>query len=516
MTTTRRDLFKMAGTLGLAGSVGAVASTLPLEAAEAAVTPKPGSAFVPTDQNLHLLRRATFGPTPDLLASVRNKGRAGWLDAQLDANSIDDSDCEKFVKSRFPKLFWTIPEARNKVAKGDRWDYLISLAMATIARQTWSKRQLHEVMCDFWSNHLHVTAPIEGVWFSRHDYDRKVIRQHALGRFEDMLIASAQHPAMLLYLNNAESTKVEPNENYGRELLELHTVGLDASYSEAEMFDSALIMTGFTVDAEDGTFRYNGYSHHTGPVKVLDFEDNNPTGGGGYDVALRYLRYLAQHPSTARHIARKLCVRFVSDEPDEALVDALAQTYLDNESEIAPVLRHLFTSEAFESSLGDKTRRPLEDVIATLRILGFRPEQRGTDAMRSLYYICNEVGQAPFAWDLPDGYPDTATAWQSAGTTLNRWNRHLSLAGGWFPKTLRKPPLRSLLPKRLPRTFGGMVDDLAKRLVFRELSKEHRDVVLSLLQRRAGDPFTANHADAHWLMAPAVAIILDSPYHGIR
>ncbi len=168
-----------------------------------------------------------------------------------------------------------------KAREGEHWEYMISLSMATIARAVWSRRQLYEVMCEFWSNHLNVTAPTDGVWYSRVDYDRKVIRANALGRFEDMLIASAHHPAMLTYLNNAESTRVEPNENYGRELLELHTVGLEASYTELDMFDSTLIMTGFRVNQETGLFQYDAYAHHTGDVKVMGFEDAEPHSSRG-------------------------------------------------------------------------------------------------------------------------------------------------------------------------------------------------------------------------------------------
>jgi hypothetical protein len=197
-------------------------------------------------------------------------------------------------------------------------------------------------------------------------------------------------------------------------------------------------------------------------------------------------------------------------------VAALAQTYLDNGTAIAPVIKELLMSPQFAASTGGKLKRPFEDLVATLRLLGYQPDRKGVTGLRGLYWVCNQVGHAPFAWDLPDGYPDDAASWQSAGTTLNRWNRHLSLAAHWYPKTMRQPPLRSLLPRKLPRTYGGMVDALAKRLVFRPLSKTHKQVVLDLLERKASDPFRAKDAAATYRMAPAVAIILDSPYHGVR
>ena len=167
----------------------------------------------------------------------------------------------------------------------------------------WSKRQLFEVMCDFWANHLNITCPsTSDVWSARQVFDRDVVRKNALGRFEDMLIASAYNPSMLTYLNNAESTKLEPNENYGRELLELHTVGVDGGYTEDDMYQSALIMTGFTVNENNGLFKYDTSYHHVGPVQVMDFTDANSTAEGGETVGRAYLKYLASHPSTARHL----------------------------------------------------------------------------------------------------------------------------------------------------------------------------------------------------------------------
>ncbi len=476
----------------------------------------PARTCLPTSQDLRLLRRATYGPTPDSLAALRRQGRASWLDGQLDPRSIDDSACERLVAERFPQLGWGLTEALRK-ADPIKHDFQVWLGMAALARAAWSRRQLFEVMVDFWSNHLNVTTPaVTGAWYCRNHYDRTVIRRHALGRFEDMLVASARHPAMLLYLNNADSTKSEPNENYGRELLELHTLGVDGGYTETDMYQSTLIMTGFGIDRVKGVFRYYPEAHHVGPVDVMGFHAANDTAAGGQAVGVAYLRYLANHPSTASHLARKLCVRFVSDEPDPALVDRLAQTYLANGTAIAPVLRELFDSQDFADSVGEKVRRPMEDVVATLRILGYRPPRKGIAGLSDLYYICNQFGHAPYAWAQPDGYPDDAVAWQSAGATLFRWNRHLSMAGHWYPSRLPMPALRSLLPRRLPRTHGDLVDVLAKRLVFRTLRPEHQQVVLDFLEKQASDPLTSTSAAVTWRLAGAVALVLDSPYHGMR
>jgi uncharacterized protein (DUF1800 family) len=508
-TLTRRNLLGLAA----AGAGGLAISARDASIAVAA-EPGEGSDFVAPDPDLHLLRRATFGPTPSTVSAIGTLGRRKWLDRQLDPASIDDTDCARLIRDRFPRVSWTIPEARDGLEPFS-WDLMFEVNMATIARAVWSRRQLFEVMCEFWSNHLNVTNPSDRVWDNRQDYDRVVIRKHALGRFEDMLIASATHPAMLLYLNNADSTKDNPNENYGRELLELHTVSVNGGYNEQDMRNSTLVMTGFGVNWTRGTFKYTAREHYRGPVSIMGFSDANPD-ADGYRVGIRYLKYLANHPSTAYHLAYKLCLRFVSDHPDEALVTRLAQTYLDRGTAIVPVLRQLFLSSEFAASRGAKTRRPFEDLAATLRVLGYGPDKRGKSGIQALVWIADELGQQPLAWSPPDGYPDEAVSWQSAGGTLSRWNTHLSLAAHWWPDSLTQPHLRSLLPDRLPKTHGDLVDVLAKRLVFRKLAPVHKAAVLGFLGRSASTPLSSDDAAVGWRLPYIVALILDTPYFWVR
>jgi uncharacterized protein (DUF1800 family) len=331
-----------------------------------------------------------------------------------------------------------------------------------------------------------------------------------------MLIASAQHPAMLHYLNNDENTRWAVNENYGRELLELHTVSVNAGYSETDMLNSARIMTGFGVDYDTGLYRYSTDDHYRGPVKVMGFSSPNANAANGHALGISYLKYLAHHPQTAKHIARKLIERFVSDVPNPTLTDALARTYLRNGTAIRPVLLQLLTSKAFNASVGKKVRRPAEDVVATLRIIGYRPEASGKSGMQGLYWMVDEMGHAPFAWSQPDGYPDVAASWQSAGTTLARWNSHLSLAGHWWPKELVRPDLLTLVPKPLPPTHGHLVDALARRLVFRTLHPAHKTAVLTFLGKNTATPLTADSEAIGWRLPYLVALILDSPYHAVR
>jgi hypothetical protein len=183
-----------------------------------------------------------------------------------------------------------------------------------------------------------------------------------------------------------------------------------------------------------------------------------------------------------------------------------------------PVLERLFRSKAFASSVGAKVRRPFEDLAATLRILHIRPDPAGVDGQEGLYWLIQGLGHLPMGWVPPDGYPDTGDPWRSAGLTLGRWNMHVGLAGGWWPADhLKVLNLRnSMLPDGLPATYGALVDTLAKRLVFRRLPGGHRDAVLAFLQRDAADPLGTGDAAVNWRLPYLVALILDTPSHGIR
>jgi uncharacterized protein (DUF1800 family) len=342
-----------------------------------------------------------------------------------------------------------------------------------------------------------------------------------------MLAASAAHPSMLGYLNQADSTKEAPNENYGRELLELHTVGVDAGYSEAMVLDSARIMTGYTIQWDERAprfreYRYDPSIHWTGKVRVLGFTHANAR-ADGRPVSDAYLDYLAHHPATARMIARKLAVRFVSDSPSSALVSRLASTYLAHDTAIVPVLRALFGSSEFRSARGAKVRRPYEDLIGTLRTLGYRllPPQAGPEARRSgpqaLYWISSSLQQAPLAWVQPDGYPDVAEAWGSAGGLLHRWNMHQGLSGGWWPAKDRivVPHLPGLLPRRLT-TYGDLVDALATRLTGEPLPARDAAAVLTFLGHSPGDRVRASDPAVSWDLVRTVAVLLDSANHQLR
>jgi uncharacterized protein (DUF1800 family) len=475
------------------------------------------SASTSADAAVHLARRASWGSTPELVAEIGSMGATAWVDAQLAPAGIADAEMDALLAAQWPRLSmatWEVHDAYWPDSTGDLGNDLVQ---AYAARALWSRRQLLEVLVDFWTSHLVVTAPWGDAWDSAHRFHADVIREHALGRYADMLVAAAKHPAMLQQLDNASSTKRAPNENFGRELLELHTVGYDGGYLESDVLRSALVLTGMSTDSESGEYQYRHIRHHKGQIDLLGFSHANAS-AFGEAAGVAYLTHLARHPRTARRIATKLCVRFVADSPPSALVDRLAQVYLANDTRIAPVVRALLLSPEFAAAGGQKTKRPLENIISSARILGVRP---GTDTkgwLGELVWVSRTAGQAPMAWPAPNGYPDVAAAWAGAGAVLSCWNWHMSL--GWAstsstPKATH-PAFRSLLPATLPATYGGYVDALATRLLHAPLPAAKRDAVCAFLDKTAATALKSTDAAVGWRLPHVVALVLDSPEFATR
>ncbi|MFI6077729.1 DUF1800 domain-containing protein [Actinoplanes sp. NPDC051343] len=450
---------------------------------------------IDADPVAHLLRRATYGPTPAALAEAKKFGVAGWLDRQLDPARIDDTACDRLL-ARLPLAGASIAKVRASLPLHS-YAAFGQLGRAAIARAVWSNRQLFETTAMFWANHLHISAPSSGVWDSRCDYETQVIRKYAFGKFSEMLKASARHPAMLTYLDNRSSTRAHPNENYARELMELHTVGL--IYSEADVAAAARLLVGL------GTEGLGTDTARKDTVKILGFTGNDPDS---------FFAYLTHHPATAQRIATKLCVRFVADDAPASLVAKLAKVYLDNDTAITPVLRALFTSPEFAASAGQKMRTPLEDVAASIRALGLGPERDGIKALDALYNELVDAGNAPYRWSPPNGYPDVAAAWASPSAFLMKCNLHLNLAAGWYPSQLTRPAnlLKSLVPVP-PATFGALVDALAVRLTGTRLPAAQTAAALSVAGKLPTSPVDKSLDGA----APyLIAMVLNSPTFQLR
>lgn len=466
----------------------------------------------------HLARRASWGATPELLAEITRVGTTAWIDAQLDpVNKVPDTAMDDLVATQWPRLRWQTWEVHDKYWPDSTGDLGMDLLESYLARALWSKRQLLEVMVDFWANHLVVTAPWGETWDSAHRFHIDVVRRHALGRYADMLVAAAKHPALLKQLDAGTSTKRAPNENFGRELLELHTVGVEAGYPESDIRRSAFLLTGLSYDDESGEYQYRRIRHYRGQVSLLGWTNPN-TSADGEPVTVSYLTHLARHPRTARRIATKLAVRFVSDTPPTTLVDRLAQVYTANDTRIAPVLRALLTSAEFKASGGLKVKRPLENMVSTCRVLGVRPGADTKGWLRDFVWNSKVAGQQPMGWPAPNGYPDVAGAWAGSGAMLATWNWHMSQgweAGSSTPR-VTYPAFRSLLPSTLPTTYGPLVDALATRLLGAPLATAKRDAVCAFLDKTATSSLRSTDAVLGWRLPYVVALVLDSPEFATR
>jgi uncharacterized protein (DUF1800 family) len=469
---------------------------------------------IPDPATRHMANRFAYGYTPELRKQIHAAGGPDkWFERQLRPQLIPDARADQFdawfpSRHRTPQVSW----ANAEKGAGYVWQTECDHARWALLRRTYSNRQLLERMTEFWLNHLHVYGHTDLAWMWRTGYD-KIIRKHALGKFDAMLREAIPHPTMLLYLDADMSQAGEINENLGRELLELHTVGREAGYSEAMVQDSARILTGYYIDRfKTWDYSYIKSRHATGSVNVLGFSHPN-SDPDGRPMLMQYLEYLAHHPATAQRIARKLAVRFVSDNPSQALVDHLADVFHSSGTDITKTLRALVAHPEFRNSAGKKVKTPTEDVVSTLRAYGVQLKRpsRDADASNAIFYVCRLVGQVPFGWGPPNGFPDTANVWTSPGRMMGSYHVHYSLAGGWWPSTGVEYRRRaSWLPQKRIR-FDQFVDHLCRVLHGRGATPLVLGAACIATDMKPGTVLTASHYMIQSRLPKLMGILLDTP-----
>ena len=449
MSSSRRGFLQAASAggavVGIAGfsALSHVLAPL-LDGPSDGLAPFPAPQDPAVDEATHVLNRLSFGPRPNDRAAIQSLGPRAWIEQQLAPESIDDAWTDARLRHFEALDAWPLGELLEYNAK----ELLDQLTRAKLLRAVHSRRQLHEVMVDFWSDHFNID-PSKGdsKWLKPAD-DKRVIRAHALGRFRDLVKASALSPAMLWYLdgrvNRRASPQEKPNENYARELLELHTLGVRGGYSQADVMEAARCLSGWTVRArEDSRFAVGRVAfqpdlHDDGPKTLLGV--TLPAGLGEADLD-RLLDLVCQHPATAQHLAHKLCCRFIADDPPLAAVAAVAEAFTASSGDLRQTLRALFATPEFWAARGNKIKRPFHFAVACLRATAAR-----TDAGPALQNYLLRLGHAPFQYPSPDGYPEEAAPWMA--TLLWRWKFALEFASGYLPGT------RCDLP-RLERAAGG-------------------------------------------------------------
>ncbi len=398
------------------------------DAARAAAPPS--SADVdPAGLLASLVRRCTYGATQGDLALASSLGFTGYLEQQLHPELIDDADCDARLL-QYPTLVMTPPELY--LADADRRppsDVINQLVDATLTRAVYSKRQLLERMVEFWNDHFNIDINDGDEAYLKPLDDRDTIRRYALDTFPNLLRASALSPAMLLYLDNANSRIPTPNENYARELMELHTLSVTGGYTQQDVHEVARCFTGWSFysaavanGVNAGTFRYVPAWHDTGAKTVLGQTIPARSSSLGQQDAIEVLNILAAHPSTAAFIAQKLCTRFLGEDTPTGVVNAVTTAYLATGGDIKAMLRAMLTpAHLFDAP--PRFKRPMHLMVSALRAL-----PHTAVAFNGIRTQLANTGHRLFSWGPPDGYPDTTTYW--SGLLLPRLNFGALLTSG--------------------------------------------------------------------------------------
>ncbi|GIX33124.1 MAG: hypothetical protein KatS3mg125_1080 [Lysobacterales bacterium] len=406
----------------------------------AVLAPPPVQASQAANEIDVLLERTTYGATRAERALAHSLGYEGWIEHQLNLGPEADAPLEQQLRSSTPLIFASAAEL-GAIATGEqrqRTQAYNELLAATLLRGWFAKRQLFERMVEFVGDLLHIGVTDARMGTLKILDDREVARAHAFGRFRELLGASARSPAMLDYLDNALNGRDGINDNYARELMELHTLGVDGGYTEEDVVEVARCFSGWTYERRTLRFLFLASWHDNGPKRVLGTPI--PAGGGQRDGET-VLDLLAQHPSTARHVVTRLARRFVSDQPPPALVNDVAAVFTASGGDLRSTLRALLLHPLTRQSPPLKLKRPFELVVGLLRGLEI-PYREG--AARLLLDWLGRLGHRPFAWPPPNGYPDTASYWQSPNGLLQRWNF------GW-------EALFGTLAARLPVNWGALL-----------------------------------------------------------
>jgi uncharacterized protein (DUF1800 family) len=540
MTTAPHPAGSAAGTsrrlaLGLVAAGGLAATSLG-HAAEALGSPvRPTSPVLPesvsdlasslelnSSDAWHLARRVCPAPTQSIAKSIAKVGTKAWIETQLRWKSIDDSVADGLVKKHLS--FATMSGSQvYKASKKQAWIAAKAMSTSRTIRQVFTKRYLYESMVDTMGDHLYISADGKAAeyvaWF-----DWSVLRKYALGKYSDLLYAAIRHPAMLISLDNQLSTKTAINENLGRELLELHTVGV-GNYTEDDVLNSARLLTGHGYDGKKRTYAYTPGDHYVGALTIMGFSDKNTDVAAGPELLKRYLGYLARHKGTATHLARRLATRFVRDDPSDDLVAKLAKVYQDNDTSLAAVMRALLNSSEFADSVGAKWRRP-QETMATM-VKARRPRTikvAKNQQLKNVWAITGTVqwllyleNHQPRLWPVVNGYPDRAPAWMATQALLAHWysanarvnwgndSQWTSDYGSWASALgVKKGQVITDVAKKLTSTLTGYT-----------WKQEHLAIVVTRLSDGAkGTTLTSDQVKNN--LAPTLHFIFASPYFMLR
>ncbi|MBP9072478.1 MAG: DUF1800 domain-containing protein [Caldilineaceae bacterium] len=485
-----------------------------------------------------VLNRLAFGPRPGELAAFNALGSTdtarltAWVDQQLAPASIDDSACDAILAAQnFVSLHKSLTQLwldYNVNRIDDRYRPLYETDAATWLRAVYSKRQLNEVLADFWHNHfnIHGRQNLTGPTFVH--WDRDVMRGHMLGNFRQMLEAVATAPAMLYFLDNYINSRSGPNENWARELFELHTLGAEnyrgpgrqadvpgyssgqpVGYVDDDVYEATRSFTGWRINdstslGNTGEFYYDESWHDRFQKTVLGkyIAPDQQALRDGRDV----LDVLAAHPGTGRYIARKLCRRLISDSPPEALIQQAAALFTaqkDAPDQLTQVVRLILLSDGFRAAWGQKIKRPYEVTAGALRAVNatFVPSS-------SFLTRYDDMGQELFRWPAPDGFPDVKDAWGGSVPMVYRWR---------FINYLMENGITSVsvdVVTQTPattRTPNALADFWISRILGRGMEGPGRAQIVELLARGRNADYDLTAEQIADRLPRTVAVILMAP-----
>lgn len=557
---SRRALLRGSGALALAAG----AATLPSELAHAKDTTKdtaqetapPPAMRTPQHEQIAAasvdagapelpsvaviaLTRMTFGATPadwaafEALGDTDEARLTAFVDQQLNPAAIDDAACDaKIAEQGFVTLSKTADKiwADHVVGEQERSLPAYETEKATFLRAVYSKRQLQEVLADYWHNHFNTYAWDYWTAPSFVHFDRDVIRKHMFGNFRAMVEAVAQSPAMLFYLDNQSNSGDKPNENYARELHELHIMGAEnyfgvrsiddpiikdedgnrLGYVDSDVYGATTCFTGWRVNEDTGRFQFDESAHF--PYTKIVLGKVLPEFQGvkdGKDV----LDLLAYHPASARYICRRICRRLLSDNPPESIVQAAADVFVANKSapdQLKKVYRTILLSEEFRTTWGEKIKRPFEFSVSLMRAVqaNFAPED-------SFFWSYDSIGQALFSWRPPNGYPDDRGAWTGTMPMLQRW-RHANWLFGWYidggegGEDINRLQPETQTPGHLD-TPNKLVDFWSLRILGRVLPSNERQPIVDFMASGRNPDFDLPADQIEERLRQMVALICLSP-----
>jgi uncharacterized protein (DUF1800 family) len=443
-------------------------------------------------QDIQWLDRVTYGPTTATVDDYLKLGRRRFLNeqlhpkdvrlpqpaaAQIDALEISHSSSAELLAavSREQQRINALPDETQKQAgrktlndKGNKLAY--EAARREILRALYSPAQLQEQMTWFWLDHFSVFQYKANDPWLVGDYAEQAIRPHALGHFRDLVMATLTHPAMLQYLDNAQNAAGHINENYARELMELHTLGVGSGYTQQDIQELARLLTGVGVNASgneprlkpewqplyrhQGAFEFNPARHDFGTKTLL----GKHIDGSGFGEVDEAVDLLVSQPACAQFVARKLAIYFVADDPPRSLTDRMAKTFQKTHGDIAEVLETLFKSREFAASLGAKFKDPMHYVVSTLRLAY---DGKPIINTHPVVNWLNALGEPPFGRQTPDGYPLTESGWASSGQISRRFEIARAIGSGnsgLFEPEDGSPPTTTGFPQLSSRLYFAAVE----------------------------------------------------------